>query len=60
MLEAISLIHWNNIAHYDVKIENVDVMGNGYFKLIDVGMRFSIDDDDIIILVHFSIIHSKY
>jgi tRNA A-37 threonylcarbamoyl transferase component Bud32 len=40
------LIHWNNVAHYDVKIENIDVMENEYFKLIDFDICYSIDSDD--------------
>jgi serine/threonine protein kinase len=46
VLEAISLIHRNNAAHCDIKIENIGVMENGDFKLIDFGTCSSIDDHD--------------
>jgi serine/threonine protein kinase len=46
VLEAIRLIHQNNAAHCDIKIENIGVMENGDFKLIDFGTCSSIDGND--------------
>lgn len=47
LFEAISLIHSNDAAHCDIKLENIGVMDNGYLKLIDFGSCSSISQRSI-------------
>jgi serine/threonine protein kinase len=44
ILEAIRLIHLRNAAHCDIKTENIGVMKNGDFKLLDFGSCSSIEN----------------
>jgi serine/threonine protein kinase len=45
IFEAISLIHNHDAAHCDIKIENIGIMENGDFKLIDFGSCSSIENN---------------
>jgi serine/threonine protein kinase len=42
VFETIKVIHQNNAAHYDIRIENIYVTENGDYKLIDFGSCCSI------------------
>jgi serine/threonine protein kinase len=44
IFEAIKFVHQNKAAHCDIKIENICVMENGDFKLIDFGSCSSIKE----------------
>jgi serine/threonine protein kinase len=45
IFEAIKIIHQNQASHCDIKIENICVMENGNFKLIDFGSCRSIQEE---------------
>ena len=44
---AIGYLHDSNIAHRDLKCENILVQQNGYLKLIDYGLAKKIEDDEL-------------
>jgi serine/threonine protein kinase len=47
-MEGIAYLHANNVAHRDIKLDNILLDGHGNIKIGDFGVSRKIDENEVL------------